>query len=146
MDVCAVDATRFLGGVLLEPVEGGIALVLVARKGLCIDRPVHAFIKFEHFAVVAMSALIELQFSIIIEAGAYAVFGEYRLEILQVTALLACCEHLVADESSMVVRVVGEVMYDLLTVVGCRRFADGVLLGRSITGVAVGFAGIFGMG
>ena len=146
MDVCAVDATRFLGCVLLEPVEGGIAVVLVTRQGLCIDRPVHALIKFEHFAVLALTALIELQFSVIIEASTYAVFGEYRLEILQVTALLACCEHLVADEGSVVVRVVGEVMYDLLTVIGCRRFADGVLHGRSITGVAVGFAGIFGMG
>lgn len=105
-----VYATRLLGSVLLEPIEGGIALVLLTREGLCIDGPVHVLIELEHFAVLALTALIELQLSVIIEAGTYAVFGEYRLEILQVAALLTCCEHLVSNEGGVVVRVVGEVM------------------------------------
>lgn len=123
-----VYATRFLGSVLLEPIEGGIALVLLTREGLCIDGPVHVLIELEHFAVLALTALIELQLSVIIEAGTYAVFGEYRLEILQVAALLTCCEHLVSNEGGVVVRVVGEVMSLPLIAVSIRFALIGLLL------------------
>ena len=76
-----------------------------------------------------------MQLPLVIEAGAYAVLGEYRLEILEVAALLAGREHLIADEVGMGVRVVGEVMA-LTFIVSHIRFT---LIGVPLFGIFVKF-------
>ena len=115
---------RLLRRVLLEPVVSHIALVPVP-EGLRSDGPVHQTVlvwsTVEDFTVLITTSFVEHQLAILAFRDTDVLLGKEFLEIIEIAALFAGVEHLVAYTLGVVIGIVYAVIICLLGKIRCAR-------------------------